>query len=688
MRPLAVLAVGLVALAASPCARSQVVSGQVFVDLDANGIRGATESAVAGIPARLFGPTGEVSGVTALDGAFALTTTTGCRALDLGLPVEPDPATGLTSGALRRVEADSITCPAAGSDPVGRLRMGLARNLRARMQDPSYLYIQLGDSIAAGVSVCIFLDTDYSPEVAAELDCLGPGTVTRSNRAVGGWHSEDLLTPMDGASVNNQYIPRVVAADPDLVTLSIGGNDFLNTEPNAAGQRYPFVAADLQRSLQELIHTRRTTQEILSVLTTQLPGADIEINSVYDNLAPACATTDFHAAAPPMWNQMLRHLAWGQVRPALVGEVEPEFAHQDVLRGSCCGATGRICAFDNIHPTDLGADIIQHAVMESLGRVNVAASGVSGLDIGVLPLVAVLSPTTARVVAGASAITTPGAAVLLDGAPASVGPGGVLELSGFTLPAGITPARVIVGVRYKTSAAFADDTHRFDASFVDFAPPQWTFTGWDTVTPIVGGSGTAGNIGTPSVVNALPGVPAYRSVTAMMTLNATDDGRITGRHAWPTPTAADIAAAKVRLAVTAVGTPDAAQVEWDGAWLWVYGQSSSSGTPPDEVSGPGSAGPLLVRKAAGIAVSWSEEPLAETYRVWRGFIGDWDGARCEPGVAGGCIAAPALEWIETMPPDDSSSWFFLVSAVNADGAGPVGADSFGVPETTLPAACP
>lgn len=677
----------LLALIVATPLLGQSISGQIFEDLNADGIRQPAERSVPGVDVTAFGAGGESVAMSGADGMFSVAVATGCRGVFLDLAVEPDPATGLLGAAWRRVEADSATCPANGSDPIGRTRYGFARHLRDRMLDPSYLYIQLGDSIAAGVSVCIFTDSDYSPEVAAELDCLGPGSITRNNRGVGGWHSEDLLTPMDGGSPNAQYIPNVVAANPDLVTISIGGNDFLNTEPGSAGQNYPFQPADLQASLQELIHTRRTVQEILSTLVSQLPNADVDINTVYDNLASSCNTTDFHAAMPPLWNQMLRHLAWGQVRPVNVAEVAPEFAHEDIARVACCGEQGRICPLDDIHPNAAGADMIQHAIMESLGRVNVGAGGATNFDVGALPLVAALSPTVARVVQGTPA--SPDAALILDGAGALLGAGAVLELSGFTLPPGIVPVRIVAGVRYATTAAFTDDTHLFDASLVDFAPPVFTVTGWDTVTPLVGGSGTAGNIGTPSVINALKNVPQYRDVSAMITKNALDDGRATGSYAWPLPDAADVGALKIRLSVNAVGAPDAAQVDWDGAWVWVYGSTSGSVSPPGEVSPPGSATPLLVRKQSGIHVSWGAEPLAETYRVWRGDIGAWTVARCAPGAAGGCVTAPTLDWTEVPPPDSSGpNWYFLVSALNSGGSGPLGNDSMARPRIASAPECP
>lgn len=668
---LALALVACLGLAAS--ASAQAIAGRAFVDLDADGIAGPGEAGIASLPVTLFGAGAGASEVTASDGTFILPSPAGCAGVFIDFPSEPDPATGATGSAWRRVEADSRTCAAPGTNPVGLTRYGVARHLAQALQRPSLRYIQLGDSIAAGVSFCFWIDSDYSDEVASELDCLGPGSIETDNRAVGGWESEDLLTPLEGGRPNPQFVRNVVAAAPDLVTISIGGNDFLATE------------GDFNASMQELISTRRSVQEILSVLVSGLPLSVIEINSVYDNEAASCATSPFHAEATPVWNQMLRHLAWGQLRPVQVAEVQPDFAHQDVVRGSCCGAEDQICTIDGIHPTESGAEIIQHALMESLGRVQVGPGGATGFDVGALPLAAVLAPASATIVAGgAMEIASPSDAVALDGSAARVGPGGVLEVSGFSLPPGISPARIIVGVRYRTTAPFGDDTHLFDASVLDFAPPQLTFTGWDTVTPIVGGSGRGGEVAGASSVNALPDVPAWRDVTAMLTLNAVDDGSISGSYAWPLPDAGDVANLKIRLSVNAVGAPDGAAIEWDGAWAWVYGASDPAGRPPGEVSGRGSE-PLRVAKSGGVELSWAAEPLAETYRVWRGDIGAFASARCAPGLAGGCVGAPGTRFTEPLAP---GNWFFLVSATNAAGDGPLGFDSFGAPESSSPPGCP
>lgn len=662
---------------ASP-AVAQEVRGFVFHDLDLDGVADPGEPGLDGVVVTAWGQGAETS-LPSASGAFAIPMGPGCRAIHVESP----------GAQWRRSFPDQSRCP-TGPGPVGSRRYGAPEHLRANLADPSFTYVSLGDSIAAGVSVCFFDDTNYVEDVANELGCVAGRAVADDNRAVGGWHSEDLLTANDGGRPNPQYVPNVIAANPDLVTISIGGNDFLNTEPGAAGQDYPFAPADLAASLQELVHTRRTVQEILSSLTSELPLADIEINTVYDNLADACDTTDFHAASVTLWNQMLRNLAWGQVRPASIAEVQWEFAHQDVLRASCCGEEDMICVFDGIHPNETGAPILEHAVLESLGRVQVdAAAGAAGVDVGWVERVAELHPTRAVVLSGT--VAGPDDALALDGAPATIGPGDAsIELSGFALPAGLAADKVVVGLRYRTTAAFTDDRHFADASFVDFRAPAWTFEGWDTSTPLVGGSGTRGNIGALSVVNAVRDAPNWRDVSATVTLNATDDGRVTGWFEWPAPTAADIANLKVRVRTEAVNGPDAAALELDGAWAWVYGRRV--GGAPGEVSGRAAATPLTVAKApGGYAIRWGAEPQSATYRVHRGLVGSWDGAVADPGLGvGGC--STTTDFLDLPPPDSSGSWFWLVSGVSASGVeGPLGYwndDPADTPRTAARAACP
>jgi lysophospholipase L1-like esterase len=666
----------------------QSVSGRVWNDVNGDGVMDAGEAGLSGFTVTAFGPAGAGASTTTSDGTFTVAAQAGCQGIHLA-----------TSAGWRRSLPDQTWCPDGSvGEPALHLRYGAPPRLLPNLEDGSFLYISLGDSIAAGVSFCADIlgqDTGYVEDVKVDLECLAGTTIAVENRAVGGWESDDLLTTQYAdifgrRQPNPQFIPTVVSAGPDLVTISIGGNDFLNTEPGTLdGQTFPYDPVELELSFRELIAARQSVQETLSVLTSELPDADVEINTVYDNLAGACDTTDFHAAAPALWNQMLRHVAWGQTRPVILAEVAHELAHQDVLRASCCGALDRICRPDSTHPSPEGALILQHAVMESLGRVEVAPTGVtSGFDIGYQQLVATLVPTVAEDLSATA--TNPDAALTRDDAGAIVStPGGWMELSGFSLPSDVVPSRVVAVVRYRTAGTFTNDRHRFSASYVNFVAPAYTFAGWDTETPIVGGSGRAGNNGGgPSVVNALPNVAAWREASAMVTLDALDDGRTAGYFTWPSPTASDIANLRIRLTTEAVGAPDSATVEWDAAWVLVYGTRAGAAVP-GEVSPPGSSAPLRVAKdPGGLRLAWGSEPASATYRVYHGALGLWSAATCQPELsAGGCSAT--LELVEPQPPDASRRAFYLVAGVSAAGVqGPLGTQSDGTSRTSGAATCP
>jgi hypothetical protein len=148
-----------------------------------------------------------------------------------------------------------------------------------------------------------------------------------------------------------------------------------------------------------------------------------------------------------------------------------------------------------------------------------------------------------------------------------------LVLSGFdALPAAIIPTQVVAVVRYRTSAASTEtpDGHFFEVS-VDgsFAAPGVEVTDWNAVVPIVG-AGT--NAPAP---NALPHVPEWREVRATVSRNLRDDGRAVGRYRFDPPDWTDIANLAIRLRTTTRGVPDAVDIEWDAAWLEVYGYRAS-----------------------------------------------------------------------------------------------------------------
>lgn len=658
-------------------AKGGTVEALFFDDQDADGLWDAGEPPIAGLPVTLWrGADVRLQASSDTAGRLELATQDLPHALEVALPP-----------GWRFALPDPEECPAEDDFTVGTLRLSSAIQLRGNTEDAGeFLYISLGDSIAAGANLC-FVDTNYVEDVAVDLEAIhrrDPSTWRLENRAIGGWHSEDLLTPIDEfGRPHEQFVGNVVAAVPDLVTISIGGNDFLSSDPPESRRSEPFDPADVAASIRELIHTRQTAQEILSVLASELPATDLEINTVYDPESHACSTNDFYARSVPSWNRMLRDLALGQVRPVSVAEVYHDFAHRRP-DGDCCGPQGLICQdvfdLDGIHPNAEGALVIEQAVMESLGQVRPEPGVVTSVSRGMLREVARLQPAVVDALGGR--IQDPDAALALDDAGAAVAPEGGepgwLELSGFALPPDVQPSTLVVGVRYRTTGAFVDDVHRFEASVLGFAAPELTFEGWDTVTPLVGGSGLpGGGIGGPSVVNALPDVPSWRVVSAKVTLPG---------GALPTPQ--DVQALRVRLTVSVDpddpgDTPDGPSVEWDGAWLEVYGTSAAPDRPGEVSDVRAGEPPLRVATASGgVRVSWAAEPGADAYRLYRGALpgraGDgaaFGSGSVEPSGVGACTDGTAV--LET---GDGSS-FYLVSAVAGDVAagreGPLGFEADG-----------
>src|SRR5262249_55116848 len=130
------------------------------------------------------------------------------------------------------------------------------------------------------------------------------------------------------------------------------------------------------RSVDEMLDSRQNLQEAISVLVSQIPGVDVTLNTLYDDLAYNCYasdTTPFHRQWLPIVNRILRDLAWGQSRRKSVNEVAAEFAHED-QNVQCLGFDQKICRdvfhLDDIHPNVDGYTIVREKVWEALGGTN------------------------------------------------------------------------------------------------------------------------------------------------------------------------------------------------------------------------------------------------------------------------------------------------------------------------------
>jgi hypothetical protein len=657
----------------SVAARAGTVEGVIFDDQDGDGLRDPGEPGVQEMPLLLWkGDALRFPGTSSADGSFSIVGDAGSHQFELTLP----------EGWRFSLPDQTWDPPLTNPDPSVVLpRWGSAQNLRRHADGPDELsFVSLGDSIPAGFNFCG--DSGYIDPVMADINAITGGTAVAVNEASPGAHSEDLLTPMlSGGGPNPQFVGNVIAGSPDIVAINIGGNDFLDTDGN------------LQANLQSLIDTRATTQEILSSLLIGLPEVDLIFNAVYDNEAENCDTSDYHARATPLWTQVVRWQATGQVRAVSLAELALDFAHQDVNRSQCAGVEGLICMFllDQIHPVAPGYEVIRRATMESLGEVRIPAGDtIPGVQLGLMRRVVELEPSVATVVSGS--VSGESDALTSDDRGASVPPGGELRLSGWSLPPDVTPSAIVVRVRFRTSGDFDDDAYRLDASFLDFqAPATLGWTNWDYLSPIVGGSGAFGSgqaLGNGRV-NAVPDQPDWVEASARVTLNAVDDGTVTGFYSWPAPTAEDLANLQVRLRVTAAGAADAAAVEWDSAVVEVYGSGPSGVPGVGEVSDvrSGEAPLLTTTDPAGRRLSWDPEAGADTYRVYRGALPARTGdAAAFAAAEAGLRCTPETVFVDG---DEVGSVFWLVSAVDDTGSeGPVGSDSADRPRETAGADCP
>jgi hypothetical protein len=306
------------------------------------------------------------------------------------------------------------------------------------------------------------------------------------NTAVLGEDTDDLL--IDDTATDGNNVFRQIERQPDLITLSIIGNDMKDIDPPTGSQ------TEINAAVAEMIDSRQNLQEILSAFASEIPGADVTLNTLYDNLAYDCYTgtsTAFHRQWFPILNQMLRDLAWGQTRRFSTNEVGVEFAHED-QQSACFAFDGQICrdffGLDRIHPTDpSGYNIVREKVWEADGGVNLGpkdalARTAIAADYGFLRRVRRIYPSTWEVRSGAS-VTNPDAAFsdTDGGTAAAITLGSAAQEVRF---AGfpdwwdeIQIVKVLAGVRYRTTGTVGDDFYRMEASLNDqFRAPAGTTT--------------------------------------------------------------------------------------------------------------------------------------------------------------------------------------------------------------------
>jgi hypothetical protein len=654
LAPALLLAALLAALGAGS-ARAQV-SGTVFEDRNADGLQQAGEPGLEGVTVRLLGTTGlgapvDLSVLTGADGGFSFAPGDGTYLVEVEDPVGHRP-TGPRS--------DSVAEGSPGFDfPVGLARHARPRQVIGALRGGSLDYMAMGDSIAYNFSLCSSQPNFwYSQQVADRLAAAVPSaSVALEEAAVKGEHTDDLLVDDSAGDTNNVF--DAMALQPDLVTVSIIGNDLLDVDPpSGAGQ------TEQNRAAAEIVDSRQNLQEFLATLSTEVPGADLVVHTLYDNLAWRCGTgdtTSFHVEWLPIINRIMRDLTFGQIRPASVAETAEEYAHLDLL-DQCDGFEGLICrdflGLDNIHPDGDGYQVHREKVWESVGGVQLGSAHPLGrtsagdLRFGYLPRRLRLTGTATETLGGATALDPEAALDDEDGdAEARIqlgGGAGEFRVSGFPdWYDEVEVVRVLVGVRYRTTGVVGADTYRFEASRDGlFRPPPghaYTSIDWDFFTPIVGGGGPSAPAENPDYAGArtlaLPEVAALREVTATLTRNPEiapgGDSLV-----WPPLSWEELGATEIRLAAAPEpGAPNSFgyEVHLESAYLEVYGNLKER---PGEVSG------LLVAKdgEGGLVFELDELAGAQRYNLYAGSLASLEtGTLDHGGAVGGPFCDAATE---------------------------------------------
>ncbi|HEV8337396.1 MAG TPA: GDSL-type esterase/lipase family protein [Candidatus Polarisedimenticolia bacterium] len=639
MRRSRLTAAALLACVALP-ALAQTVSGHAFEDRNGNGVQDPGEPPLPGVAFRLAGkkdagPVTDTTIPTDAAGAYLFSPGSGCYVLQ---PLDPP------EWRLGPARSDGFPPSTPGyTAPVGQPRFAKLDQGIARLQSGTFRITAMGDSIARNFNFCSSSGAFwYTQQVQSRLLCAFPAaTSTLDQAAQLGETTDDLLVD-ETNNMNNVF--RAIEAQPQLITISAIGNDLLDVDPPANPTQ-----AQINRAVAEVLDARQNLQEILSVLSSQVPGADIVLNSLYDNLAYNCSTgnsSDFHRAWLPIVDRILRDLAWGQSRRVSIAEAAAEFAHED-QQGGCSGFEGKICRdifhLDNIHPNNAGYSIVREKLWESVGGVNLGPkdalgrTSIAGADYGYLRRVRRLFPTVWQTLGGATAIDAAAATSDQDGGAAAqitLGAGGEeFRLSGFPdWYDEIQIVRVLAGVRYRTTGAVGDDFYRMEASVTgQFRPPpgfSYSPMNWNFFTPIVGGGGPnqpPENSDFPAEkLLALPNVALFREVSALLTKNPTLPPGA-AEYQWPALTHDELPGTTIRVASAPVaGTSgnDGYQVELDAAWLDLYGWEK---TRPPEVSGAGGNGgggaeALKVERLAdgSLLVSFAAVAGAQRYNLYMG----------------------------------------------------------------------
>lgn len=134
------------------------------------------------------------------------------------------------------------------------------------------------------------------------------------------------------------FLSKVAAVQPDLVTITLGANDAVNTSP-----------ADLETGYLELVQGIKALDDPPTVVIIDEFSSDLA--NLFDRRG---SSGDYEAAVETVAEQT------GSVRVSL-GDALPADAAAD-------GDIASLLSDDGVHPNDAGARVIARYMVELLGR--------------------------------------------------------------------------------------------------------------------------------------------------------------------------------------------------------------------------------------------------------------------------------------------------------------------------------
>lgn len=210
-------------------------------------------------------------------------------------------------------------------------------------------YLVLGDSIGWGAGISNPDQANYGKIIA------NTNGFSYTNDAVNGARSEDLLNLLTNSS-------KVIAdvANADIISISIGGNDFLRG--NMAALIVQVQQGDLTIATETIANLKTNFEKIIARIKELNPDALILMQTLYNPMEGKALGYVYDTAVDMLNAMVLRYL-----------DAHAEDYKVVDVAGAFRGVQGLI-AFDNIHPNAAGNVMIAKTVQAKLYELGYADS--------------------------------------------------------------------------------------------------------------------------------------------------------------------------------------------------------------------------------------------------------------------------------------------------------------------------